>query len=98
MKRDKVSNETRSRIVADSATRMGDACQERLSSSSGALEGRVWVGAKGALAQLLLGRRRCNVNLVAEDEEGHGAEVILRQQRVELGLGLGEALVVRGVD
>lgn len=38
------------------------------------------------------------IDLVAEDEEGHLGEFLHSQQRVELGLGLGEAFGVLGVD
>ena len=38
------------------------------------------------------------VDLVAEHEEWGPRELLHRQQRVQLGLGLGEALQVLGVD
>jgi hypothetical protein len=38
------------------------------------------------------------VNFVAEDEEGNLGEVLDREERVQLGLGLGEALKVGGID
>ena len=38
------------------------------------------------------------VDLVAQDQEGDFGEVFHGEEGVELGLGLGEALVVLGVD
>lgn len=50
------------------------------------------------MAQLLLGDGVGVVNLVAQDDKGHLLELLHRQEGVELGLGLGEALVVLGVN
>lgn len=50
------------------------------------------------VAQLLLGDGVGVVNLVAQDDKGHLLELLHRQEGVELGLGLGETLVVLGVN
>ena len=50
------------------------------------------------VAELVLGHGIRVVDLVAEDDERHLGELLHRQERVELGLGLGEPLVVLGVD
>lgn len=50
------------------------------------------------VAKLVLAHGIGVVNLVAEDEEGDLGEVLHGQEGVELGLGLGESLVVLGVD
>jgi hypothetical protein len=50
------------------------------------------------VAELVLGDGVGVVDLVAQDAEGHLGELLHGQERVELGLGLGEALVVLGVD
>lgn len=50
------------------------------------------------VAQLVLGDGVGVVDLVAEDDKGHLGELLHGQERVELGLGLGEALVVLSVD
>lgn len=49
------------------------------------------------LAQLVLAGGAGLVDLVAEDEHGAVAERLVRQQRVQLGLGLVQALVVARV-
>ena len=50
------------------------------------------------MAELVLGDGVGVVDLVAQDDEGHLAQLLHGQEGVELGLGLGEALVVLGVD
>lgn len=50
------------------------------------------------MAQLLLGDGVGVVDLVAEDDKGDLLELLHGQEGVELGLGLGESLVVLGVD
>jgi hypothetical protein len=46
------------------------------------------------------GTRACPgpVNLIAEDEDGAVGQLLVGQQRVELGLGLDEARAVAAVD
>lgn len=50
------------------------------------------------MAQLILTHGVGVVDLVSEDEEGNLGEVLHGEKGVKLGLGLGEALVVLGVD
>jgi hypothetical protein len=50
------------------------------------------------VTELILGDRVGVIDLVAEHEEGHLGEVLHGEQGVQLGLGLGEALVVLGID
>ena len=50
------------------------------------------------MAELVLGDRIGVVDLVAQDDEGHLGELLHGQEGVELGLGLGQALVVFRVD
>ena len=50
------------------------------------------------MSQLVLAHGVRVVDLVAEDQEGDFGEILHREQGVELGFGLGEALVVFGVD
>lgn len=50
------------------------------------------------VAQLVLGDGIGVVDLVAENDKGDLGKLLHGEERVELGLGLGEALVVLGVD
>ena len=50
------------------------------------------------MPELLLADGTGRVDLVAEDKEGHLRELLDREQRVELGLGLRETLNVDAVD
>lgn len=50
------------------------------------------------VAEDVLGDGAGVVNLVAEDDKGDLGQLLHGQERVELGLGLGESLVVLGVD
>ena len=50
------------------------------------------------MPELLLRDGTGRVDLVAEDEERHLRELLDREQRVQLGLGLWEALDVDAVD
>lgn len=50
------------------------------------------------VAQFILTHGVRVVDLVSEDEEGHLGEILHGEEGVQLGLGLGEALVVLGVD
>jgi hypothetical protein len=50
------------------------------------------------MPQLVLGHGVGVVDLVAQDDEGNLGELLHGQEGVELGLGLGESLVVLGVD
>ena len=50
------------------------------------------------VADLILAHGVGVVDLVSEDEEGHLGQLLHGQERIELGLGLGEPLVVLGVD
>mmetsp|Transcript_4088 Transcript_4088/g.16756 ORF Transcript_4088/g.16756 Transcript_4088/m.16756 type:complete len:226 (-) Transcript_4088:205-882(-) len=56
------------------------------------------VGQAEAVAELLFARRVRDVDLVAQDQERHLPEGIIGQQRVQLLLALGEALLVNRVD
>ena len=49
------------------------------------------------MSELLLADGAWRVDLVAEDEEGHLGELLNREKRVELRLGLGEPLNVDAV-
>lgn len=48
--------------------------------------------------QLVLGDSVGVVDLVTQDQEGCLLQLLHRQQSIELGLGLGEALGILGVD
>lgn len=50
------------------------------------------------VTQLLLGDGVGVVNLVAQDDKRHLLELLHGQQGIKLGLGLGETLVVLGID
>lgn len=50
------------------------------------------------MAELVLRHRVRVVDLVAKYDKRHLGQFLHRQERVELGLGLGESLVVLGVD
>lgn len=50
------------------------------------------------MSQLVLANSIGVIDLVSEDEEGHLGQLLHGEEGVELGLGLGEALVVLGVD
>lgn len=50
------------------------------------------------VSELVLADSAGRVDLVPEHEEGHLREILDGEERVELGLGLGEALVVSAVD
>lgn len=50
------------------------------------------------MPELLLADGASRVDLVAENEEGHLGELLDREERVELRLGLGEPLNVDAVD
>lgn len=50
------------------------------------------------VTQLILGDGVGMVDLVAEDEERHLGEILHGEQGIEFGLGLGETLVVLGID
>lgn len=50
------------------------------------------------VAELILGDGIGVIDLVAENKERHLGEVLHGEQGVQLGLGLGEALVVLGID
>lgn len=50
------------------------------------------------VAQLILAHGIGVINLVSEDEEGNLGEVFHGEEGVELSLGLGETLVVLGID
>jgi hypothetical protein len=50
------------------------------------------------MSQLVLAHGIGVIDLVSEDEEGHLGQLLHGEEGVELGLGLGEALVVLGVD
>ena len=50
------------------------------------------------VTQLILADSIGMINLVSEDEEGNLGEILHGEQSIELGLGLGEALVVLSVD
>lgn len=50
------------------------------------------------VTELILGDGVGVIDLVAEHEERHLGQILHGEQGVELGLGLGEALVVFGID
>lgn len=50
------------------------------------------------MPQLILAHSVGVINLVTQDKEGSLAQVLHAEQRIELGLALGEALGVLGVD
>lgn len=50
------------------------------------------------MAQLILGHGLGMIDLVSQHAEGDLLQLLHAQQRVQLGLGLGETLVVLGVD
>jgi hypothetical protein len=50
------------------------------------------------VAQLILTHSIGVIDLVSENEEGDLGEVLHGEKGVQLGLGLGEALVVLGID
>jgi hypothetical protein len=50
------------------------------------------------MSQLVLANSIGVIDLVSEDEEGHLGQLLHGEEGVELSLGLGEALVVLGVD
>lgn len=50
------------------------------------------------VAELILRHGIWVVDLVAQDHKGHLGQLLHLEQRIELGLGLGESFVVLGVD
>lgn len=50
------------------------------------------------VAELVLGHGIWVVDLVTQDHKGHLGQLLHLEQRVQLSLGLGESLVVLGVD
>ena len=68
-----------------------DALQRHLALASGLVQAEL-------VAEDVLGDGAGVVDLVAEDDKGDLGQLLHGQERVELGLGLGESFVVLGVD
>jgi hypothetical protein len=68
-----------------------DALQRDLALASSLVEAKL-------VSHLILGDGIGVINLVAENHERHLGKLFHREKSIELGLGLGESLVVLGVD